>query len=74
VLPPREKQNGRAMKALPYPPQQAAQVPLCGRPAAFPRRRAVDAGGEMEWRVGGRLSPGPGERFVAGRAVASLEM
>jgi hypothetical protein len=28
----------------------------------------------MEWRVGGRLLPGPGERLVAGRAAVSLEM
>ena len=73
MLPPMGKQNGRAMKALPYPPQQVAPVPLSG-PAASPRRRTLDAGGEMEWRVGGRLSPGPGERFRAGMAVASLEM
>jgi len=68
-----ERQNGRAMKALPYPPQQVAQVPLAG-PAAFPRRRARDVGAEMEWRVGGRLSPGPGERFGPGRGEASPEM
>ena len=52
-----------------------AQVPSrsAGDLRLFPGG-AVDAGGEMEWRVGGRLSPGPGERFVAGMAAISLEM
>ena len=68
------KREGHESPPLPTAASSAGPVPLCGRPAAFPRWRALDAGGEMEWRVGGRLSPGPGERFVAGRVMDSLEM